>query len=85
MQRISLQIDDVYFADDPVVVCVSTNIEGDPRGVTARIEPISGGNHRDVKLKPEGDFCIGEVTNVALGTYKVTVILQNKQWHPQTR
>ena len=80
---IGLQVDDVYLPDEPVVVRVSTNIDGDPQGVTARIEPISGSDlTRDLDLKPEGNLWIGEATGLALGTYKVTVILQNEAVGP---
>lgn len=79
---IGLQVDDVYLAEEPVTIHVTTNNHSNLESVFARIESVSGSSGQDVQLNPESGFWKCEVSGLVPGTYRVTVQLKNNAVGP---
>lgn len=80
---VGLKIDEVFLPDEPVSFTVTTNVDGDPGCVSAKITNYDAGFRKVVELKAEGNAWIGKVTGLETGTYRVEVWLHNKELGPK--
>jgi hypothetical protein len=79
---LDLEIDPAYLRDEPVRVGLTMPTEWNPGKVIARIVSISSGSSLELELKPEGNRLTGEMIELAAGSYRIIIRLENETAGP---